>query len=183
MQAIQFFNENIFYQFLSGVFSIILTVTVIYLKREIDRNKRENYYNGLTEKENFLGDIKIKINEELPSENYFKLITMWGIQPLLLIVLINFIDNNNTYIKISLLFLLFIFTLLHEFSTGLKYSDKLIYQIIMLSIWIISFSTLSFQKNKSVNNGKENNETHDTKIQNKQNQSTLYIFNCEHGIT
>lgn len=141
------FNESIFYQFLSAIFSIVLTVTIIYIKREIERNNRQNYYNGIATKDNILGDIKIKIDEELPRENYLKLITMWAIQPLLLLILISFIDNQNTYVKICLFFSLIIFTLLHEFLTGLKYSDNKKYQATMLLVWLISFSILSYEKN------------------------------------
>ncbi|MBB4801668.1 hypothetical protein ACHRV1_25045 [Flavobacterium aquidurense] len=141
------FNESIFYQFLSAIFSIVLTVTIIYIKREIERNNRENYYNGIATKDHIFGDIKIKIDEELPRENYLQLITMWAIQPLLLLVLISFIDNQNTYIKICLFFSLIIFTLLHEFLTGLKYSDNKKYQVTMLFVWLISFSILSYEKN------------------------------------
>lgn len=142
------FNVSIFYQFVSALFSIILTVTVIYIKRENERNNKENYYNGIHTVENVLGDIKIKIDEELPRENYFKLMTMWGIQPLLLLVLISFIDNNN-HVKIFVIFGLIIFTLLHEFNYGLKYSDRMFYQFLVLIIWIISFTILSYEKNKS----------------------------------
>ena len=141
------FNESIFYQFLSAIFSIVLTVTIIYIKREIERNNRQNYYNGIATKDNIFGDINIKIDEELPRENYLKLITMWAIQPLLLLMLISFIDNQNTYVKICLFFLLIIFTLLHEFLTGLKYSDNIKYQATMLLVWLISFSVLSYEKN------------------------------------
>lgn len=143
------FNESIFYQFLSAIFSIVLTVTIIYIKREIERNNRQNYYQGIAakDKDNILGDINIKIDEELPRENYLKLITMWAIQPLLLLILISFIDNQNTYAKICLFFLLIIFTLLHEFLTGLKYSDNIKYQLTMLLVWLISFSVLSYEKN------------------------------------
>ena len=146
------FNDNIFYQFMSAIFSIVLTVTVIYIKRENERSSKRNYYEGLNKAENILGDINIKIDEELPSENYIKLVTLWGLQPLLLLVLISFIDNHNMYFKICIFFILLIFTLLHEFLTGLKYSDNWKYQFFMLLIWVITFSTLSYEKNNlSVN--------------------------------
>jgi hypothetical protein len=143
------FNDNIFYQFMSAIFSIVLTVTGIYIKRENDRNNKRNYYEGLNEKEGILGDINIKIDDELPSENYKKLTTMWGLQPLLLLVLLSFIDNHNAYVKICIFFLLLIFTLLHEFLTGLKYSANYKYQIIMFLMWLITFATLSYEKNDS----------------------------------
>lgn len=144
------YNNSILLQFIGAIFSIILTVTVIYIKRENERNSRRQYYETANQNTNILGDINIKIDEELPSESYIKLMTMWGLQPLLLLVLLSFIDNHNIYLKICWFFGLLIFTLLHEFLTALKYSDKTKYQILMLSIWVITFWVLSLEKNQSI---------------------------------
>ncbi|KFF22915.1 hypothetical protein [Chryseobacterium sp. JM1] len=154
MNISKIFNETIIYQVLSAGFSIILTVTIIFIKREIERNNRRSFYNGMNNEENILGDIEIKLNEELPRENYFKLITLWSIQPLLLLVLINFNESYNSYFKISLVFSLFIFTILHEFWSGLKYSEKVLYQLLILTCWIISFCILSYDKNISIEKSK-----------------------------
>lgn len=152
MDLSKIFNETIAYQILSAGFSIILTITIIFIKREIDRNNRRSFYNGMNNNGNILGDTEIKLDEELPKENYFKLIALWRIQPLLLLVLINFNENYNSYFKISLVFALFIFTILHEFWSGLKYSEKFLYQLLILICWIASFCILSFDKNISMLN-------------------------------
>lgn len=144
------YNNSILLQFIGAIFSIILTVTVIFIKRENERNSRREYYETANQNTDILGDINIKIDEELPSESYIKLMTMWGLQPLLLLVLLSFIDNHNIYPKICWFFGLLIFTLLHEFLTALKYSDKTKYQILMLIIWVITFWVLSLEKNQSV---------------------------------
>ena len=115
------YNNSILLQFIGAIFSIILTVTVIYIKRENERNSRREYYETANQNTDILGDINIKIDEELPSESYIKLMTMWGLQPLLLLVLLSFIDNHNIYPKICWFFGLLIFTLLHEFLTALKF--------------------------------------------------------------
>lgn len=147
----QLFNYNILLQFIGALFSIILTVTVIYIKRENERKNRENFYNGQNGQDYVFGDIKIKVDEDLPKENYLKLMTMWGIQPLLLVVLISLIDNSTDF-KIFLCFGLIIFTLLHEFTFAANNSDKIKYQIFMLAVWLISFSILSIEKNISEKN-------------------------------
>lgn len=143
------YNNTILFQFFGAVISIVLTVTVIYIKREIDRTNRRNYYQGLNQNEEILGNIDIKIDDELPSENFIKLMTMWGSQPLLLLLLISFVDNHNNQFKILWFSTILIFTLLHEFLTGLKHSNKKPYQFLMLIIWLITFCILSYEKNSS----------------------------------
>ncbi|MGG7469662.1 hypothetical protein ACVVIH_04005 [Chryseobacterium arthrosphaerae] len=145
------FSYNILLQFIGALFSIILTVTIIYIKRENDRKNRENFYNGQIGQDNILGDIKIKVDEELPKEDYLKLMVMWGVQPLLLVVLISLIDNSTDF-KIFLCFGLIIFTFLHEFTFAASNSDKRGYQVLMLSVWLLSFILLSFEKNYSNKN-------------------------------
>lgn len=162
------YSTNVLLQFIFALFSIILTVTVIYIKRENERKLKRSYYDGVNnkEKKDVLGNIIIKIDEEIPSHNYLKLMTLWGIQPLLLLVLINFIDNENVILNIILIFGLLIFTLLHEFHTAFKYSHKTFYQLIMLAIWIISFMILSNGKNKfeSDLNQSTTKEVHTTSV-------------------
>lgn len=143
------FNSSMLFQFFGAVISIVFTVSVIYIKREIDRSKRRNYYQGVNQNGGILGDIDIKLDDELPSENFSKLITMWGIQPLLLLLIISFADNHNDQFKILWFSSLLIFTLFHEFLTGLKYSDRKGYQFLMLVVWIVSFCILSNEKNSS----------------------------------
>lgn len=164
--ANNFFNFNILFQFIGALFSIILTVTIIYIKRGNDRKERENFYNGQIDNGAVLGDIKIKVDEDLPRENYLKLMTMWGIQPLLLLVFISFIDNNSSSnaIKIIICFGLIIFTLLHEFTFAVNNSDKPKYQIFMLIVWLLSFVVLSYEKNINEMN-KNKTETELTKSQ------------------
>lgn len=169
-----FYNTSIFLQFIGAIFSIILTVTVIYIKRENERNSRRNYYETVSENREVLGDINIKIDEELPSESYLKLITMWGLQPLLLLVLLSFIDNHVIYIRICLFFGLLIFTLLHEFLTAIKYSDNSKYQLLMLLVWLITFSALSFEKNQSL---KESTKK-DVKAMIEQQHTTQVLRYC-----
>lgn len=154
-----FFSNSILFQFLGAVISIFLTVTIIYIKREIDRSSRRNYYQGVNQNGGILGDIDIKINEELPSESFTKLLTMWGLQPLLLLLIISFIDNHNNQFKILWFSSLLIFTLLHEFLTGLKYSNKRGYQLLMLMVWLITFFVLSYEKNFSENLIEKNKTT------------------------
>ncbi|TDE05369.1 hypothetical protein [Flavobacterium hiemivividum] len=165
------YNNSILLQFIGAIFSIILTVTVIYIKRENERNSRREYYETANQNTDILGDITIKIDEELPSESYIKLMTMWGLQPLLLLVLLSFIDNHNIYPKICWFFGLLIFTLLHEFLTALKYSDKTKYQILMLIIWVITFWVLSLEKNQSVIESSK----HERKITVEQQHTTAVL--------
>lgn len=141
------FNLTVFYQFIGAIASIILTVTVIYIKRELERTNRKNYYKGRTENSEIIGDVNIKVNEELPRENYLKLMTLWGLQPLLLMLLISFSESYNVNLKILLFFCLLIFTLLHEFTSGLRYSENWKYQLLMVFAWILSFIILSLDKN------------------------------------
>lgn len=140
------YNHSILLQFLGAIIAILFTVLIIYIKRELDRTNRKNYYLGIKQGGEILGDIDIKVNEELPSENFIKLITMWALQPLLLLLLISFIDHN-LQAKIFWCSLVLLFTILHEFITGLRYSHVYKYQLIMLLVWLISFAMLSYEKN------------------------------------
>lgn len=139
-------NETVFYQFVGAFIAIAITVTVVFLQKYHKRKQRRSYYEGIKIYHD-LGDIDVKVNEDLPYENVPKIIFVSCLQPLLLIFLLSFIDNRTIFLKLVVFIIVFISTIIHEFMASDEHIDKTLYRIFLSIIWIVSFLVLSYETN------------------------------------
>ncbi len=143
------YNHKIFLLFIGGLFSLLLTIAVIYIKQ---LTKRETERKRLEEEKRFqpeaVGDIDAKLEDsvEFKKPNIFQELTKWGIQPLLIISFISLFEQA-TEVEIIGTFFLVILTLFHEFYLAEKFSIASKYQFTILAIWIFFFFLLSYKTN------------------------------------
>ncbi len=143
------FHYETFLLFLGGIFSLILTVIIIFVKQEYKRHLRREELKGQAKvAPDAVGDIEAKLNDsyEYRKLDFFELLTVWGLQPLFIISFINLFYKPNT-IEIILAFLLVVFTILHEFWSGVEFSKKIGYQITVLAFWMLLFVLISYRMN------------------------------------
>ncbi|KAF0204713.1 MAG: hypothetical protein FD170_138 [Bacteroidetes bacterium] len=139
-------NLNVLYQFIGALISIALTVMVVFLKQYNLRKQRRSYYEGMSSYQE-LGDIDVKVDEDLPYENVLKIVFKWSLQPLLLVFLLGFIGNTTEYIKLIVFIIVLISTMVHEFMASDEYIDMKTYRVFILILWLISYFILSYEAN------------------------------------
>lgn len=143
------YNYKIFLLFLGGVFSLVLTIAVIaakqYYKRNLQRDRLEEEKRKSPET---VGDITANLDDshEFKKPDIAKELANWGIQPLLIISFVSLFDQTSV-LEISIAFGLVILTLFHEFHFAQKFTDKTIYQLCILLLWVILFLILSYKAN------------------------------------
>ncbi|MGZ4041648.1 MAG: hypothetical protein ACXVNM_01180 [Bacteroidia bacterium] len=145
-----YYNHETFLLFLGGVFSLILTVIIIFAKQEYKRGiKRAELETQKKIQPEAVGDIETKLNDsyEYRKINFLELLALWGLQPLFIISFINLFYQPST-LEIILAFSLVVFTILHEFWSGIKYSSNGFYQTILVFFWIGLFLLISYRTNK-----------------------------------
>jgi hypothetical protein len=136
-------NSHIILFFLGGLFSLILTVIILYAKQEYKRNLERDRLKRLLPEE--VGDIESVLNDsfEFGKLNFFSELTKYGVQPLFILSFINLFTNSNSY-SIICTFLLTIITIAHEFYLASKYSDSSYYRIFIACLWIILYIIILF---------------------------------------
>lgn len=147
----EYYNHDIFLLFLGGIFSLILTVTVIFIKQG---TRRESERKRLVEERRIrpeaVGDIEAKLDDsiEFRSPDVLEEITKWGIQPLFIVSFASLFSQMSESILVAF-FSLIILTFLHEFYLSDKYAKKTIYQLFLLFVWLIFFVLISHKANKA----------------------------------
>jgi ABC-type Fe3+ transport system permease subunit len=142
----QFFSFNIFYQFMGAIIAIAITVTIVFLRQYHLRKQKYNYYKGISNYHN-LGDINVKVDEDLPYEDIFKIIFRNSFQPLLLIFLLSFINTHTEYSKFIVFIIVLISTMIHEFMAADEYLDKKPYRLFIIIIWVVSYFAICNEYN------------------------------------
>lgn len=148
------FNKSIFLLFLGGLFSLILSVVIIWLKQQHKRDVERVRLETIKEKNpEEVGDVNAKLDDSYEFRKFYipELFAIWGLQPLFITCYVNLFTSYGI-LETCITFILFILILIHEFSTSLKYSKNLKYQIFILALWIISFFTISYRVNSLENN-------------------------------
>lgn len=144
------FNHTIFQLYLGGIFSLLLTVTIVFVKqiqkRNIERKRLEQIRQYKPEE---VGDIDAKLNDSFDFRFpiFFQEVTIWGVQPLFIISFV-YLFTATGDIEIIIAFFLVILTLLHEFYLADKFSNKLVYQLFVILIWLTTFFVISYRTNK-----------------------------------
>lgn len=147
----KFYNHIVFLLYLGGVFSLALTVAVVFLrqihKRSIEKKRLEQIMNFKPEE---VGDIDAKLDDsfEFRFPALMQEIAIWGIQPLFIICFVNLFSIAGET-EICIAFTLVIITLFHEFYLSDKYSKKKFYQILVIALWLITFLIFSYRTNIS----------------------------------
>lgn len=130
-----FYNHDIAILFIGGVCAWFLAATIDTIKN----------VQGSNEDGRNPGDKKTdRITAVLPDIR--KALVDSGIQPLLIVTFVNLLDDPNELNVIGV-FSLVIFIMFHAFHLSDKYSGKLFYQLIILSIWGIYFFFISYSAN------------------------------------
>lgn len=132
-----FYNHDIAILFIGGICAWFLATTIDSIKN-IKRSNEVGQYSLVGEK------LSNKLYAVLPDIR--KALVNSGIQPLLIVTFINLLENPNELNVIGV-FSLVIFIMFHEFYLSDKYSGKLFYQLIILSIWVIYFVFISYTAN------------------------------------
>lgn len=144
-----FYNNTVFLLYLGGIFSLLLTVAIIFVKqiqkREIERKRLEQVKQYRPEE---VGDIDAKLNDSFDFRfpSFLQEITVWGIQPLFIISFVNLFSIAGE-IELIITFSLVILTLFHEFYLSEKFSYNGWYQSLIILIWLVSFFIISFRMN------------------------------------
>ncbi len=145
------FNLEIFLLFIGGIFALILTVTIIYSKQEYKRSiERDRLQELSKQKPELVGDIEEKLNESFAFKklNYTDLLTVNGLQPLFIIGFVNLFTSSGIA-EVIIVFILIVWTLMHEFSASAKYSGNRVYQFFLLAAWVILFAFMSYSANNN----------------------------------
>ena len=167
------YNHTVFLLYLGGVFSLLLTVSIVYVKqiqkRNIERKRLEQVKQFKPEE---IGDIEAKLNDSFDFRFpiFLHEITIWGIQPLFIIAFVNLFTGTGEG-EIIIAFLLVILTLFHEFHFADKFSNNRWYQSFVIFIWVVTFVIISFRTNKIEEKIK------DDKQKLEQLHTTLYLQN------
>lgn len=146
----QLYNHDVFLLFIGGVFSLVLTVAIVFLKqihkRSIERKRLEEQKKFRPEE---IGDIDAKLNDstDFKNPNLFQELTLWGIQPLLIISFASLFSHSSE-IEIIIAFSLIILTLFHEFHLADQFSKNGYYQWFILLLWVFVFFIISYKINQ-----------------------------------
>lgn len=144
------YNHSVFLLYLGGIFSLLLTVAIVYVKqiqkRNIERKRLEQVKHFKPEE---VGDVEANLDDSIDFRFpvFLQEITVWGIQPLFIIAFVNLFTGTGE-VEIIIVFLLVILTLFHEFHFSDKFSNKGFYQFFVIFIWVITFMLISFRTNK-----------------------------------
>lgn len=144
------YNHIVFLLFLGGLFSLFLTVTIIFLKqsykRDIERKRLEDIKRYRPEE---VGDVEAKLNDsiEFQKVNFLQELCIWSIQPLLIISFASLFSQSSE-IEIIGAFILILLTMLHEFSFANRFSKNIFYQLFIFLIWIVFFCMISYKANE-----------------------------------
>jgi hypothetical protein len=144
-----FFNDRVFLLFLGALFSLLLTIVVIWVKQVFKRNLERKRLEDLEKiRPEEVGDIKAKLNDsvDFKSPNFLSEFAKWGIQPLLIVSFVSLFDHTSE-VEISCAFFLVLWTILHEFYLADSYGKKLAYQIIIGLVWVLFFFMISYKAN------------------------------------
>jgi hypothetical protein len=145
----QFYNHAVFLLFIGGLFSLLLTASVVFLKQKYRRAMgRQRFEGELQINPEAVGDVEAKLNDTKGYENpdLLQELAVWGMQPLLIITFAS-LFNRCSEIEIISTFLLIILILFHEFYLSDLYSNKWFYQLIILGIWLFFFGMISYKSN------------------------------------
>ncbi|MES2006314.1 MAG: hypothetical protein V4450_17480 [Bacteroidota bacterium] len=145
----QVFNTHIWFLFIGGLFSLLLTIVILIARQEhkryIERGRLEEARRANPEG---VGDIEAKLDDtpsfrsiDIPAET-----TKWGIQPLLIISFISLFDQSST-LEIICAFCLVLVTILHEFYLADRFASNMRYQIFIGILWLFFFCMLSYKAN------------------------------------
>lgn len=136
----EWYNKDVFYLFLGGLFSIALPVAINFSRRGSKRSDKRKELNKLKELGQFDSDIESWLNSsfEYKIPNGFQLFTEWGLQPLLIIVISALFSNGGPLLSIWLFFVILLL-ILHEWWLNEEFSNKYLYQLFMLLFWIASY--------------------------------------------
>lgn len=143
-----YYNHSVFLVYLGGLFSLILTVAIIFIKDNMRREAQRKYYNKIKEsRPDEVGDIEAKLDDDgFKSPSIFRIVTTWGIQPLLILWFLSLFSLQGELV-VSVVFFLLVLTLLHEFYMDERYSSKRLYQLFILAVWVITFFINSYITN------------------------------------
>jgi hypothetical protein len=144
-----FINYTVFLLFLGGLFSLVLSVIIIIAKQEHRRSIERGRLEAVKQKDpELVGDIEAKLNDsfEFRKFDFGELLTIWSLQPLLIICFVNLFSAQGT-VEVIITFALTIFIILHEFWTSNQFSKSRWYQFLIFILWIILFFTISYRDN------------------------------------
>ena len=146
------FNTNTILLFIGGLFSLFLTVIIIYSRQESKRQIERERLEVEKKRNPEIGDVEQKLNDTF---GYAKLsfvqeLTKYGLQPLVIISFVNLFSNSNKVVLIIngvITFILVMYIIMHEFWAASKNSKEKWYQWIMLISWIFLFFYISITSN------------------------------------
>lgn len=145
-----YFNDTIFQLYLGGLFSLLLAVTIVYVKQFYKRSiERKRLEQAAQDNAFAVGDIDANLDDsfEFQKPNFGQQLVVWGIQPLFIICFINlFAMSGEPELIIAFAFL--IFTIFHEFIFAERYSKNIRYQLIIIVFWLATFFIFSYRTSK-----------------------------------
>jgi hypothetical protein len=149
------FNLDTLLLFLGGLFSLFLTVVIIYSRQEFKRGQEK----GRLEKEKkdnpeSVGDIEQKLNDSYKFRkiSFLEELTIYGLQPLFIISFVNLFNRPIMIMDVVITFVLIVFIIMHEFWAASRNSTKKWYQILIICSWITLFIFISIKSNQNGNN-------------------------------
>ncbi|KAF2340800.1 hypothetical protein [Flavobacterium tistrianum] len=146
-----YYNEEILFLFLGGIFSVILPSIITFSKRELLRiNKKKEL---LAENSERYGDIDAYLDDTIQYKriNLFNYLIEQAIQPLFIVCLFNLFTYYGK-IEIFLVIVLIIVMILHELFAAEVYSGKKIYRFFIIALWLISYLVFSFKSSDKQKN-------------------------------
>ena len=138
------YKEDIVFLFFGGIFSILLPSVIVYSKRELLRiNKKKELQE---ENPEVYGDLDAFLDDSVHYKriNFLDHIIEQAIQPLFIICLFEVFKQNETE-EVLLLVCLVIVMFLHELFAAEIYAGKRIYRIFIVILWIVAFTTYSYE--------------------------------------
>ena len=137
----QYYNHDVFLLFLGGLFSLILTVAIVYIKQASKRGfERKRLEAEKRIKPEAIGDIEANLDDSVDFQlpNICEETAKWCIQPLFIVSFASLFSQSSEIILIAF-FLLIILTFLHELYLSDRYANKLTYQLCLAAVWLLFF--------------------------------------------
>lgn len=144
------YNQNILFLFLGGIFSLILTVAVLFIRQDQKRAYGRKLLGEKAANNPEYGDIETKLNESVEFQKpvVSELAAAWGLQPLYIIAFASLLTQTSQ-IEIIGLFILTVIFILHEFVWVSRYAKNITYQVFILVLWVMFYFLIAYKANEN----------------------------------
>lgn len=141
------FHPETYLLFGGGLASLLLSVVVIYSRREYRRTEKLQDLQNHGDTDEY-GDIEVYLNElpDYEKLSFLELMATWSLQPLYIVSFIN-LFNSTGKLELAIVFLLTLLVIVHEFWAGNKYSSDWRYKSFMIILWLVLLITFSCLNN------------------------------------